>query len=199
MIQYIDDNPGANISQIRRRINISYGSCAYHLHVLERSGEVRRVVQAASVRYYPAGYKLDAEALPPLSYLQRQILAVVLEAKSATFSQVLRKLESDGATITDKNLSYHLRVLTREKNLLGVRRDGRRAEYFVEEAHRSGLERRLKEESGVDEALETASSPERRRAPLFESTAGGSDDVGATGEGTPASLGSDPFSEPRPK
>ena len=154
LIQFIEDNPGANYSEIRRRLHLSNGGCAYHLRVLERSGEVRRVFQGATVRFYMASYKFDAEALPPLAFVQRRILEVLVERKVATFGEILEALAERGDAVSEGNLSHHLKALSREKELVSTRRDGRKTTYYLEEQRRQYLQARLEQERDVDAVLE---------------------------------------------
>ncbi len=172
IIQFIEDNPGANFTEIRWRLNLSQGGSAYHLQVLERSGEIRRVAHGPSVRFYPASFKFDAEQLPPLTYLQRRVLEAVLELRSAPFGRIATALGEHGVTVTDKNLAYHLRVLVRKKELIHARREDGRAVYFIEDPEREHLVKRIKMESRVDELMGKVAADERREAPRGENAAG---------------------------
>lgn len=156
LLQFIEDNPGAGYTQVRRKLSLSNGACAYHLRVLERNGDLRRVVRGASVRFYSAGYKFDAEALPPLAYFQRRILETLVQAGSATFGEISAALAARGLQVTDTNLGYHLNVLAREKQLISTRREDRKTVYFVDGERRDYLRRRLQEERGMDEAMDMA-------------------------------------------
>lgn len=160
ILQFIEDHPGANFSEIQWRLGLSKGGCAYHMQVLERAGEVRRVANGVSVRFYPLNYRFDAEALPPLAYMQRRILEVIVDVGSATFGEISQELGKRGITIARKNLSYHLRVLVRTKELVSARREGGRAIYYVEPEERDYLQERLGRETRVDELLRDAASLE---------------------------------------
>jgi len=156
LLGFIEGNPGASYTEIKRTLGLSNGACAYHLRVLERNGDVRRVVRGASVRFYGTDYRLDAEALPPLPYLQRQVLSEVVASGTTTFAEISAALAGRGLQVTDTNLGYHLSVLAREKRLIMTRREGRKTVYFVEAEQREYLRRRLKEGEGVDEAMDAA-------------------------------------------
>jgi predicted transcriptional regulator len=159
LLQFIEDNPGASYIQVRRKLGLSNGACAYHLRVLERHGNVRRVVRGAGVRFYGPDYRFDAEALPPLAYFQRRILEVMVERDDVTFAEVSAALSAAGHAVTGTNLGYHLNVLAREKGLISSRREDRKTIYFVEGARREYLRRRLAEEEGADEMMDTAALP----------------------------------------
>jgi len=154
LIQFIEDNPGANYSEIRRKLQLSNGGCAYHLGVLERSGDVRRVSHSATVRFYPANYKFDAEALPPLAFVQRRVLEVLVARGSAGFGEISRALAEAGDPVGEGNLSHHLRELARTKELVATRREGRTTIYFLPEERRKYIAERLQRERGVDAVLE---------------------------------------------
>lgn len=156
ILQYIEDHPGANYAHIRRRLGLSNGACAYHLRVLERHGDIRRLVSGVSVRFYGTDYKFDAEALPPLAYVQRRILEELVAAGSATFGELSQALEARGEAVTDTNLGYHLNVLAREKELIDTRREGRKTIYFLDGDRREFIRQRLIAEYGVDEAMDAA-------------------------------------------
>ncbi len=165
LLQFIEDNPGANYAHVRRRLALSNGACAYHLRVLERNGDIRRVVSGMSVRFYGATYTFDEEALPPLSFVQRRVLQELVDAGSANFGELSRMLEAHGEAVTDTNLGYHLNVLAREKELISTRREGRKTIYFLEGERRERLRTRLREEYGVDEAMDAAALPPGGGAP----------------------------------
>ena len=156
LIQFIEDNPGANYSEIRRRLKLSNGGCAYHLGVLERSGEIRRVSQSATVRFYPSKYKFDAEALPPLAFVQRRVLEVLVARESAGFGEISRALAESGDPVGEGNLSHHLRELARGKELVDTRREGRKTIYSLPEERRKHIAERLQRERGVDAVMERA-------------------------------------------
>lgn len=154
LLQFIADRPGASFSQLKRGLGMPNGACAYHLQVLARSGEIRRVVEGAAVRFYPADHTFEVDALPPLSYFQRQILELLVALPSGTAGAIGAGLRAKGFGVTDKNLGYHLRVLTREKELVSTRREEGKAFYFIEDEDRAYLARRLQEEARVDDTLE---------------------------------------------
>jgi predicted transcriptional regulator len=180
MIQFIEDHPGASFTDVRGRLGLSHGACAYHLRVLERNLEVRRVVHGASARYYPYRFRVDPEGLPPLTDLQHKILEVVVSVGSATYGQLAEEVARRGVEVTDKNLAYHLRTLARKRGLISVRRDGKNATYFVEEDRRERIRERLAAElrqEGLDGESEPREVAQKRGAQMTEPAAAGPGDL----------------------
>jgi len=190
IIQFISDHPGASFGQVRRGVELSGGACAYHLRVLERSGEIQRVASGATVRFYRPGLKRDREALPPLSYVARRVLESVLELERPTLRDVSLALAARGEPVSDKNLGYHLRVLAREKGLLETARRGRKTLYFVDEAQRVQVGQRLSSEAKVDTALETVAANASRERTQDESEVARSDEVADAAPGERREAGS---------
>ncbi len=156
LIQFIDDNPGASYSEIRRRLQIANGGCAYHLRVLERSGEIRRVAHGTSVRFYPADYRVDPESLPPLSLVQRRILELLLARPESAAAELGKTLASEGHAISESTLLYHMKTLAREKSLITMRREAGRTKYSLTSEQAAYLRRRLGEEAAADTLLDRA-------------------------------------------
>ena len=187
ILQFIEDHPGTGYGHLRRRLALSNGACAYHLRVLERNSDIRRVVEGSAVRFYTAGYKFDAEALPPLAYFQRRILEEIIEAGSVDFKQLSQSLASRGEAVTATNLGYHLTVLAREKHLIETRRKGRKTIYYLEGERREALRARLKAEYGVDEAMDAAAlSRSAVRVGEGREPASGGEPAGTTKSNTPS-------------
>ncbi|HKZ59347.1 MAG TPA: kelch repeat-containing protein [Candidatus Thermoplasmatota archaeon] len=164
ILQLVDDHPGMTFSQIGHRLQLSSGASAYHLRVLERSGEIRRVVQGVSARFYPPGYRVDPGALPPLSQVQRKILEIIVERREATFGQVATLLDSRDVHVTEKNIAYHLRTLVRKKGLVETRREAGRTLYSVDGGRRESLRGRLIEEAQADGAMDAMASKAQMEA-----------------------------------
>ncbi len=153
ILQFVEDHPGASYSEIRRRLALANGSCAYHLGVLEKAGEIKRMASGASVRFFSAAYKVDAESLPSMTLFQRQLLAVVVDLPPSTAGAITAALRAGSPEVTEDQVNYHLRVLVREKELIQSRRDSGRRVFFVEGETRGYIARRLGEEQIADAFL----------------------------------------------
>jgi DNA-binding transcriptional ArsR family regulator len=127
------------------------------LRVLERNGEIRRVARGASVRFYAKEYRFDVDALPPLAFFQRRILKALVVRGESGFGDLVEDLKREFPDLTITNVSYHLKELAREKELISTRRDEGRTIYFLDSAQRERVERRLNEEEAADRMMEQAS------------------------------------------
>ncbi len=143
IVQFVDDHPGATYSEIRKRLDLPNGNCAYHLRVLERSGELRRTARGASLQFYPSSVRPGAEGLPPLTEDQRSLLDIILQTGGGETGAIAEALRARDATKAETDVSYHLRVLNRRASLISAERTGRRTVYFVTAAQRENLEGHL--------------------------------------------------------
>jgi len=91
-----------------------------------------------------------------LAYYQRRILEVLVKTDGASFGQIADALHKQSMNIGKSNLNYHLKTLTRDKEIVQARREGRNTIYYVEVGEREALARRLREEARLDRFLEDA-------------------------------------------
>ncbi len=152
ILGFIEKNPGKNYNGIRRALDMPNGTCAYHLQVLERGGEVRREPNGFSVHFFLADAPESVAgtlALPPVDL---EILRALVEKRELSAAQVVEALHGVGHDVDASTASYHLRTLQRKHHLLESRREGDVAFYSVPYEKADAVTRLL------SRAEETASS-----------------------------------------
>jgi predicted transcriptional regulator len=92
LYQVISENPGIHFSELRRRANVSNGSASHHLHVLQRAGLVRPLVDRTLTRFYPTDRPLDDESYG-LSESDRAVLAAVEGSPGLTETQISQQID----------------------------------------------------------------------------------------------------------
>jgi DNA-binding MarR family transcriptional regulator len=84
--------PGIHFKELRRRLDLSNGTAAHHLHTLEREGVIKSQSDGVYKRFYPAGTKLcDLPARLPR--MQSVILDVVRRKEGLSQREVADALE----------------------------------------------------------------------------------------------------------
>ncbi|UCG69436.1 MAG: winged helix-turn-helix transcriptional regulator [Thermoplasmata archaeon] len=120
---YILANPGDNYNSIRKALDISNGSFAYHLHVLEREGVIKSKRDGVYKRFYPQEMKVPANN-SHLKEIQKLIIKKVKETPGMSQKDIANFLGVASSTI-----HYHVQGLI-ESDLIESKRMGRKVRYF---------------------------------------------------------------------
>ena len=85
VLQYIQQNPGCHLRQIKRELDMSMGTVQYHLNLLEKMGRVASERQNLHRFYFPIGI-FESNERNVLKILNqdtaREILMLILERKN---------------------------------------------------------------------------------------------------------------------
>ena len=84
VLQYIQENPGCHLRQIKRELDMSMGTIQYHLNLLDKQGKVSSERQNLHKYYFPIGLfeQNERDVLKILNQeTAREILMIILEKK----------------------------------------------------------------------------------------------------------------------
>ncbi|SRR5579885_76360 len=119
LLKHINENPGIWYRELLRLVNISNGSLAHHLRVLEESNRIKvdRKNGLGRTRYYSLNVS-DAES-KIIGFIKnsttRQIILLMLEQEFCTFSEIV-----DYAKRSPSTISWHIKRLV-DRGIVNVR------------------------------------------------------------------------------
>ncbi|UCE38007.1 MAG: winged helix-turn-helix transcriptional regulator [Thermoplasmata archaeon] len=120
---YILANPGDHYNSIKKALDISNGSFAYHLHVLEREGVIKSKRDGIYRRFYPSEMRLPSNA-NHLKEIQKLIIERIKESPGMSQTDIASSLGVASSTI-----HYHIQDLI-SADLVEAKRMGRSVRYF---------------------------------------------------------------------
>lgn len=110
VLQFIQENPGCHLRQIRQELKVSMGTAQYHLGLLEKAGRIASNRHGLFKYYFPVGIFQDNEKnlLEVLSHeTTRDVLMFIIEQKNPTQTDIVNKIGVSAASI-----SWHVKRLT---------------------------------------------------------------------------------------
>ena len=128
VLQYIQDNPGSHLRQIKRELKMSMGTIQYHLNLLEKQGKVSSEKHNLHKYYFPVGLfeKNEREILKILNQeTAREILLLILEKKNPTQTDIVNIIKISSASV-----NWHIKKLL-ELGLVLENRDGKFKRYTL--------------------------------------------------------------------
>ena len=128
VFQFIQDNPGIHLRQIKKELNVSLGTIQYHLSVLENSGRIISEREYFRRTYFPVGtFKKNERNI--LKILKRDnlkaILLFVMEKQNPTQTDIATGLGLSNSTV-NRLLRYMI-----DHEIIYEIRDGRFKRYRV--------------------------------------------------------------------
>ena len=111
IMQVIEKNPGIKFREIMRETGMKNGVLGYYAAKLEREGSVKIERSPGQTRFYPPGVS-DEDTLLIKNLRQetpKQILTVLLQYESLSFSEIVDKIQKSPATV-----SLYLSQVTRD-------------------------------------------------------------------------------------
>ena len=128
VLQFIQQNPGCHLREIKRELDMSMGTIQYHLNLLEKEGKVIFEKQYLYKNYYPVGlFKQNEKNILRVLKLEtaRDIIMYIIEKSNPTQTEIVEKLGLSAASI-----SWNLARLT-ESEIIGEIKDGRFKRYVM--------------------------------------------------------------------
>ena len=134
VLQYISDNPGCHMRQIKRELNLAMGTIQYHLNLLEKQGKISSERHNLHKYYFPIGLfgQNERDILKILNQeTAREILLSILENKNPTQTDIANSME-----MTSPSINWHIKRLL-ELGLILEMRDGKfkRYKFGIESKH----------------------------------------------------------------
>ena len=125
VLQYIQENPGCHLRQIKRELDMSMGTIQYHLNLLDKQGKVSSERQNLHKYYFPIGLfeQNEKDILKILNQeTAREILLIILEQKP-TQTDIANIIKISSASV-----NWHIKRLV-ELGLILVQKDGKFKRY----------------------------------------------------------------------
>lgn len=119
---YIIANPGAHFSEIRDTLNLANGELAYHLKVLEDTGQINSMNDGIRKRFYPKNVERRE---PILTKIQREIFNLVKSKPGINQNEIANNLHKSKQVV-----SYHIQIMN-EMNVVKVERDKKTTRCFA--------------------------------------------------------------------
>ena len=129
VLQYIEENPGCHLRQIKRELIMSMGTTQYHLNLLENQGKISSERHNLHKYYFPIGLfeKDERDILKILNQeTAREILMMILEKKSPTQTDIANMIGISSASV-----NWHIKRLV-ELGLILELKDGKFRRYTFE-------------------------------------------------------------------
>ena len=92
ILQFIQQNPGFHLRQIKRELNLSMGTIQYHLNQLEKNGKIISDRHTLQRHYFPIGTFgiIERNLLKILNQeTTRDILMFIIEQKNPTQTNIV--------------------------------------------------------------------------------------------------------------
>ena len=102
VLEYISENPGCHLRQIKRGLDLAMGTMQYHLKILEKQGKISSEKQNFHKYYFPVGLfeKNERKILQILNQeTAREILLSILEKKNPTQTDIANFMNLSAPTI----------------------------------------------------------------------------------------------------
>ena len=128
VLQFIQQNPGSHLRQIKKELKISMGTIQYHLKILEKNGRIISEKQAMFRHYFPVGIfqQNEKNILKILKQeTAREIIMLIIETKNPTQTEIVQRVD-----ISPASVSVTLTKLI-EMGLISETRDGKFKRYSL--------------------------------------------------------------------
>ena len=128
ILQYIQENPGSHMREIKRELDLAMGTIQYHLDLLEKQGKITSERQTFRKFYFPIG--LFAENQRNILKIikqdtPREILLFIIEKKNPTQQEIVNKIQISAAST-----NWHLDRL-KKFDIVSEFRDGKYKRYHL--------------------------------------------------------------------
>lgn len=126
ILQFIEQNPGCHLRQIKRELKISMGTLQYHLNLLEKNGKIISDKHSLHRHYFRVGLFSGNERnlLKILNKeTERDILMYIIEHKNPTQMDIAKAIQ-----ISAPSINWHINNLVKLA-LIAEERDGKFKRY----------------------------------------------------------------------
>lgn len=126
ILQYIQNNPGCYLRQIRNELDLSMGSVQYHSYQLQKGGKITSMRQGLYKLHFQSGTFEDHEKILLQVLNQetpREIILYIIEQGAPTQTDVVKRLG-----ISAPSVNWHVKRLI-DLNLVDEVREGKYKRY----------------------------------------------------------------------
>lgn len=128
VLQFIQQNPGSHLRQIKKELKMSMGTVQYHLNLLEKNGNIISEKQNLLRHYFPVGMfqQNEKNILKVLKQeTAREIIMFIIERTNPTQKEIIERVE-----ISPASVSVNLAKLI-EIGMINEIRDGKFKRYSL--------------------------------------------------------------------
>jgi predicted transcriptional regulator len=128
VLQYIQENPGCHLRQVKRDLILAMGTIQYHLNLLEKQGKISSERHNLHKYYFPIGLfeQNERDILKILNQeTAREILLIILEKKNPTQTDIASIIKISSASV-----NWHIKRLI-ELGLILEQKDGKFKRYSL--------------------------------------------------------------------
>ena len=103
VLQFIKQNPGSHLRQIKKELKISMGTVQYHLQMLEKEGKIVSEKQGLFRHYFLVGLfqQNEKNILKILKQeTAREIIMFIIERTNPTQTDLVKRLEISAASVS---------------------------------------------------------------------------------------------------
>jgi len=126
VLQFIQQNPGCHLRQIKRELDLSMGTVQYHLNLLEKDGKILSERHSLHRFYFPIGM-FEENQKNILKILNqdtvREILLYIIERNNPTQTDI-----ADSVKISPASINWHIQHLL-SLGLIDETREGKYKKY----------------------------------------------------------------------
>ena len=129
VLQFVQENPGSHLRQIKRELTMSMGTIQYHLNLLEKQGKISSERHNLHKYYFPIGLfeQKEKDLLKILNQeTAREILMMILEKRNPTQTDIAKIIGISSASV-----NWHIKRLV-ELGLISELKDGKFKRYTFE-------------------------------------------------------------------
>lgn len=126
ILNYIQNNPGCYLRQIRNELELSMGSVQYHSYQLQKIGKITSTRQGLYKHHFQSGTFQDHEKkiIQVLNQeTPREIILFIIEQKNPTQTDIVKRLG-----LSAPSINWHVKRLI-DLNILDEVRDGKYKRY----------------------------------------------------------------------
>ena len=128
VLQFIQQNPGCHLREIKRELDMAMGTVQYHLNLLEKEGKIISERRYLYKNYFPGGmFTPDQKNILRILKLEtsRDIIMFIIEKSNPTQTAIVENLGMSAASI-----SWNLARLI-ESGIIGEIKDGKFKRYVM--------------------------------------------------------------------
>ncbi len=128
VLQFIQQNPGCHLREVKRALNLSMGTTQYHLNLLEKESKITSEKQYLYKNYFAAGlFQQNEKNILNILKIEtsRDIIMFIMERTNPTQSDIVERLHLSAATV-----GWSLSRLV-ESKIIGEQKDGKFKRYVM--------------------------------------------------------------------
>jgi predicted transcriptional regulator len=124
ILGFIQSEPGTYYSELKKNLELNNGALSYHLHVLEREGDIKSLNKGIHKYFFPGNFKLPNKFFK-MNEVQKLIFKKLNEHPGLSQKNITKELGSSTSTV-----NYNIKILE-EKGIVKFNRRGNETQCFI--------------------------------------------------------------------